>query len=95
MENVITAEEVVNMVRHWLNTPPNRFYGSAYGSDLKSLLQKPMASNEADLLIQKMKADIPILKAIPNSVNIYVQELPNRPDAKKLIIEVLGTAIVP
>ena len=93
MENVVNADEVVDMVRHWLYTPPNRYFGSDYGSELKSLLQKPMLSNEAEILIQKIKKDIPILEAIPNSVNLYMQELQGRPDAKRLIIEVLGVAI--
>jgi hypothetical protein len=92
-DNAITPDEIVDMVRHWIYTPPNAYYGSDYGQDLQSLLQNPILSNEADLLVNKIKADIPILEVIPNSVNIYLEEVPERPDASKLFIEVLGTAI--
>jgi len=93
-ENIITPDEIVSMVRHWLYTPVNTYYGSDYGSDLKSLLQNPVsAGGEADKLINKMKKDIPILTVINDSVNVYLQEIPNRPDASTLFIEVLGTAI--
>lgn len=87
--NVITSVELADMVRHWLRTPPNGYLGSGYGSDIHSLLQKPMTAGLGDALIAKMIEDIPLLGQLPNgTVNVYLQRVPGSNDQTELLIEV-------
>lgn len=75
MSNALTMERLFDMVRHWLNTPPNGYLGSGYGSDLKQLLQNPMSSAIADAFIAKLRDDIPAVGALGEGmVNIYVDD---------------------
>jgi len=88
----ITGIDIQGMVRHWLNTPAGSYLGSGYGSTLKELLQRPQADGMADAVIQKMRADIPILQSLPSgAINIY--SLATAPDRLDLVIEVAGQAI--
>lgn len=88
----ITGNDVQSMVRHWLSTPVCGYLGSDYGQDLPALLQHPQADGEADAFLQKLRADVTVLQALPaGSVNLYsVQTAPDRLD---LVIEVAGRAI--
>ena len=80
------------MVRHWLNTPMGAYLGSDYGSNIPDLLQLPFSDGLADTVIQKMRADIPILQSLPSgSVNIY--GITTSPDKRELLIEVAGQLI--
>lgn len=84
---MVTGEDLAGMVRHWLGTPPNGYFGSSYGCDIKALLQLPNADGLGDAFIDKMLLDIPLLRQLPRgSVNIYFQQLSK--DTKRLIIEV-------
>lgn len=68
----ITSRDIAGMVQHWLKCPPNGYLGSGYGSDVKSLLQTPMAAGLADDLIAKCRQDVPLLRAAPEgTVNVY------------------------
>lgn len=88
----VTALEVQDMVRHWLETPPNGYLGSSYGCDLKALLQNPMTAGLADSFIDKMISDVPVLANLPaGAINIYVEEVGN--DTQKLIIDLNGSLI--
>lgn len=83
----ITGNDIRGMVEHWLKTPVGAYLGSGYGADLKSLLQSPQTSSHADRVIQKMRADIPVLQSMPaNSINIY--GVPSGVDRLDLVIEV-------
>lgn len=85
--NTINYEFITAQLRHWLSCPPNGYLGSDYGIDLKKYLHKPMSQFDADYIIAKMRADIPVLKMLPiNSVNIYV--IDDHDDGKKIIIQV-------
>lgn len=92
MATQITARDVTDMVRHHLGCPIDGYLGSGYGSDLKSLLQTPMASGLADGVIAKAKQDVPLLEtAAPGSVNVYMQDLGM--DKKGLFFEVAGELV--
>lgn len=68
----VPAQELASMVQHWLGCGVNGYLGSGYGSDVKALLQTPMASGLADGLIAKCKQDVPLLQlAAPGAVNVY------------------------
>lgn len=83
----INGEELQGMVSHWLNTPPNGYLGSSYGSDPKSLLQQPNAAGLGDAFIDKMSTDIPLVGALPSgAVNVYFEDISN--DRRRLLIEV-------
>lgn len=83
----INGDDLARMVRHWLATPVNGYLGSGYGSDIHALLQQPQASGLGDEFIDKMMADIPILRQLPRgSVNVYFEEVGN--DSKRLLIQV-------
>ncbi len=58
---MILPEHVVAMLNHWLQTPVNGYFGSSYGADLNSLLLRPLSTPTADIFIQKLKRDVPIL----------------------------------
>lgn len=88
----ITAIEIQKMVRHWLETPAFGYLGSDYGQDIKSMLQKPLSTIEADEFLNKLRQDVPILNVMPEgAVNLYVQD--EAPDKRKLIIEIAGQEI--
>lgn len=91
--STITGKDVQKMVTHWLGTPVNGYLGSDYGQDAKRLLQRPQAdATLANAFLQKLKNDVPILKALPSgSVNLYGTT--TAPDRLDLTIEVAGQPI--
>ena len=90
---MITAQDIQRMITHWLQTPPNGYLGSDYGSDAKSLLQKALHSGVADAFIEKMKKDLPILSVIPQK-NIGLYSIPEPPDKLRLFIAIDGITSV-
>lgn len=90
--DTITSTDILEMVRHWLHTPINGYLGSGYGQDIKSLLQLPHSDSAADDYLEKLKNDVPILKALPEgSVNIYGVHTP--PDRLDFVIEIMGMTL--
>lgn len=88
----ITGNDIQYMVRHWLNTPVGGYLGSDYGQDTKSLLQRPHADGAADSFLEKMRADVPVLQAMPaGTLNLYGET--TLPDRLDLIVEVAGQTI--
>lgn len=89
----ITPDDITEMVRHWVQTPPNGYLGSAYGADVKGLLQRPQGDRVAiNDFVTKMRADLPVLGVLPSgAVNVWVQ--PNGVDRLELHIEVAGKLI--
>lgn len=92
MANPITGNDIQDMVSHWLHVPVNGYLGSSYGQDINSLLHRPQADGAPEALLERLRADVPVLQALPSgAVNLYsVQTLPDRLD---LVIEVAGQAI--
>nr|DAY72192.1 MAG TPA: hypothetical protein [Caudoviricetes sp.] len=92
MAITITGKDVQAMVRHWLKTPVNGYLGSDYGQDLKSLLQRPMNEGMGDVVLQKLRQDVPVLGVIPSgSVNLL--KIDSYPDKRTFCIEVAGNLI--
>ena len=88
----ISSNDIQAMVSHWVNVPINGYLGSDYGQDMKPLLQRPQADNVAESVLQKMRADVPVLQALPDgATNIYGMQ--TAPDRLDLVIEVAGQAI--
>lgn len=80
------------MTRHHLGCPPNGYLGSGYGSDVKAILQTPMAAGLADGIIAKAQQDVPLLRtAAPGSVNLYASDLDM--DKKGIFLEIGGELI--
>lgn len=80
------------MVKHWLATPVNGYLGSDYGQDLKGLLQRPMADGMGDVVLQKLRNDVPVLGVVPaGSVNLL--QIDSYPDKRTFCIEVAGNLI--
>ena len=89
----ITGREVQLMVRHWLETPPYGYLGSDYGSDAKSLLQKPLSDTSSfDAFRAKLRKDVPVLKALPQGA-VEIVSWNGYPDQKTIGIEVAGQTI--
>lgn len=67
----IMWEDVISMINHWSTTPENRYLGSDYGGAIV-ISNYVEASNEdnANILILKLKKDIPYLKAFNVSVEL-------------------------
>lgn len=88
----IEAADLSGMVAHWLGCPPGGYLGSDYGSDVKALLQTPMASGLADSLIAKCRVDVPLLtQAPPGTVNVGYYDLDI--DKRAIVFEVAGELI--
>lgn len=88
----ITARDLADMTRHHLRCPPNGYLGSGYGSDVKAILQTPMAAGLADGIIAKAQQDVPLLRtAAPGSVNLYASDLGM--DKKGIFLEIGGELI--
>lgn len=87
----ITGEDLQAMIRHWLNTPLNGYLGSDYGQEVKILLQRPQEDGLADAVLDKMRADIPVVAVAPGGANLYsIQSAPDRMD---VLIEAAGGLI--
>ena len=66
---MILPEHIIAMLNHWLQTPVNGYFGSSYGADLNSLLLRPLSTATADIFIQKLKRDVPILNDLDLGVS--------------------------
>lgn len=90
--NTLDVLEVVDMVRHWLETPTGAYLGQSYGNDIKSLLQQPQNSVLGDAFIEKLIADVPVLKNMPaGTVNVYLASVGK--ERQRLIIDLAGTEV--
>lgn len=88
----ITATDVQAMVTHWLGCPTNGYLGSGYGSAVLDVLQTPAAGVAVDQLIAKLKTDVPVLSALPESaINVYAEQVAI--DRTRLLVEVAGSLI--
>ena len=89
----IDGTDIQRMVRHWLNTPTNGYLGSGYGQDARALLHRPMADGAPDAYLGKLRADVPLLQALPaGDVNLYGVE--SAPDRLDLVVEVAGAGLL-
>jgi hypothetical protein len=92
MTTRITARDLAGMVGHWLGCPVNGYLGSDYGTDLKALLQTPLAAGLADGLIAKARQDIALLAASPpDTVNVYAAQ--TALDEQTIYFEVAGELV--
>jgi hypothetical protein len=89
----ITPQDITAMVRHWLETPPEGYLGSPYGSDVKALLQRPQTDNVVmSEFTAKMRRDLPVLDYLPpGSVSAWMER--NGVDKMVLHVDVAGTLI--
>jgi hypothetical protein len=88
----ITSRDLADMTRHWLECPVDGYLGSPYGSDVKAILQSPMAAGLADGVIAKAIQDIPLLQSAPTgTVNVYQQDIAF--DKKGIVFEIAGELV--
>lgn len=88
----ITPERIGKMVEHWLSCPPRGYLRSNYGSDVKSLLQEPLAAGRADELVRKCHEDIPLIAGMPGGgLEVYAYE--QGIDQQVVVFEVAGRRI--
>lgn len=88
----MTAQEVQEMVAHWLRCPVNGRLGSGYGSTLSDALMTPISEGAADAALAKLREDIPIVGALGSgAVNMYSQDV--GPDRIQVVIDVAGIAV--
>ena len=87
----VTAKELEGMVEHWLSTPVNKYLGSSYGHDIKSLLQQPHSGVAADQLIRKLVSDIPLLSVMPAD-KIAIYATPVGADKTELVLDIAGSS---
>jgi hypothetical protein len=88
----ISAADIQGMVSHWLGTPVDGYLGSSYGQTIAELLQKPLRAGLADSVLAKLRADVPILGALPRgAINLY--SVPDGVDKLRVYIDVNGTEI--
>lgn len=60
----IEISNIVNMIEHWLSTPPNGYFGQSYGADVRSMLLRELSADNADNLLKKLRLDIPLLNRL-------------------------------
>lgn len=88
----ITPQDIQGMVSHWLSTPAGSYLGSDYGNDIKSFLQAPEAAGFFQSFLAKMRADLPILSALPSdAISIYYQDV--QPDKRLLVVDIAGALL--
>jgi len=88
----ISSTDIQSMVSHWLATPLNGYLGSGYGQTVTDLLQTPLRAGLADAVIAKLRADVPILGALPRgAINLYSE--PDGVDKLRIYIDVNGSKI--
>lgn len=84
---MISAEEITEMVKHWLNTPVNSYLGSSYGFDKYAVLFQPLSMAGADEMIAKLKRDVPVLMLLPSSaINLF--SIPVAKDKQMIFLSV-------
>lgn len=74
---MIDSKKVQAMIEHWLNTPPNGYFGQSYGADVRNMLLRELSSDNADALLKKLRADIPLLDQLNDdqlSINTKTQD---------------------
>ncbi len=64
---MIDATKIKTMVNHWLNTPPNGYFGQSYGADVRNMLLRELSSDNADNLLKKLRQDIPLIAQLDDS----------------------------
>lgn len=64
---MINGNTVKGMIEHWLSTPPNGYFGQPYGADIRSMLLNELSADNADLLLVKLRQDIPLLGRLSDS----------------------------
>lgn len=84
---IIPANDIMDMIRHWLETPIGSILGTDYGSNADDLISRPNGLGVADGFIKKLMQDVPILATLPRgSINIY--KVDDNTDKLKLILAV-------
>lgn len=90
---LITGSDIQQMIAHWLATPVGTYLGSDYGNDIRALLQNPQAAGLEQALMSKMRADVPIISALPSgAIQFYWQDV--APDKRFLVIDVSGSTLI-
>lgn len=64
---MIDAATIKAMVEHWLETPPNGYFASSYGADVRSMLLRDLSMDNADALLKKLRTDLPLLEPFSDS----------------------------
>ena len=93
MNYVFKVADIKSMIEHWMATPPNGYIGVSYGRQLRELLYKPMTEDSANILLEWMREDMPILKQLGDS-QLMVVEQSRGYDAKDFFIQ-LGEVLIP
>lgn len=74
---MISPEQLVNMINHWLDTPPNGYFAQGYGADVRAMLLKDPTTNNADKFLAKLREDMPLFANFNDdrlSIEIQTQE---------------------
>lgn len=85
-------DQIKAMIDHWMNTPPNGYRGVSYGRNIGEILLKPLNDDSANLLLQWMREDIPILQKIPQA-NLNVYSKPIGHDKREYFITIFEFVI--
>lgn len=93
MNYIFRADDIKRMIEHWLATPPNGYVGVTYGRNPKELLNRPMDDDTADMLLQWMREDMPILKQLSdNDLSVAHEEV--NFETKQFYIQI-GEILIP
>ena len=85
--NTVTGEDIALMIDHWLHTPTGSYLGSNYGHDIASLLQRPSSEGAADDFLAKLRADVPVVTALPDgALSLYA--VPNGLDRLSIHLDI-------
>lgn len=64
---MINEQKIKAMIEHWLQTPPNSYFGQSYGADVRNMLLRELSADNADKLLVQLRRDIPLLNGLDDS----------------------------
>lgn len=90
---MIDRHTVLRMIEHWLNHPPNSYFGWDYGAPISSLFLTTLSAPVANTFIEKMRKDLPVLNMFSNEdIAIYVDNVGF--EQKKLYLKIGNLPVV-
>ena len=88
----LSATEIKRIIEHWVNTPANGYVGVNYGQNLWERLLRPLEDDDADIILQWIKEDIPLFKNLnSDQLSIVMQTVDI--DKKYYFIKVGNVAV--
>lgn len=94
MNYTYNLKDLAEMIKHWVNTPPNAYLGQNYGFNIQSILLSPLSESKADFILKQLREHIPPLQKLNSSQLAIYKETVNN-DTEKYFIVLNGELEIP